>query len=50
MDVLARSDVREHHRAMILGERNIPLRQSLQMLPNHDEAVKMINDALQSIK
>jgi alpha-L-rhamnosidase len=50
MDVLLRTGVREHHRAMILGERNIPLRRSLQMLPNYDEAVKMINDALQSMK
>ena len=50
MDVLLRTGAREHHRAMILGERNIPLRRSLQMLPNYDEAVKMINDALQSMK
>ena len=50
MDVLVRTGAREHHRAMVFGERNIPLRQSLQMLPNSDDAVKMMNDALQSMK
>ena len=43
--------VRDHFiRATILGERNTSLRQSLQILPNQDEAVRLINDALQSIK
>jgi alpha-L-rhamnosidase len=50
VDVLARTGVREHHRAMILDERNIPLRESLQILPNYDEAVKMMDEALQSMK
>ena len=43
--------VRDHFiRATILGERNTSLRQSLQILPNQDEAVRLMNDALQSIK
>jgi alpha-L-rhamnosidase len=43
--------VRDHFiRATILGERNTPLRQSLQILPNQDEVVKLMNNALQSIK
>ncbi len=32
------------------SERNIPLRQSLHMLPNYDDAVRIINDELQLIK
>jgi len=46
MDVLVRTGTREHHRAMILDERNLPLRQSLSVLPNHEEATKLISDAL----
>ncbi len=49
MDVLVRTGVREHHRAMILDERNIPLRQSLSLLPNPEEATKQISDALAGI-
>ena len=50
MDVLARVGAPEFLRAAIFEERNVPLRQSLQMLPNQDEAVRLMNDALQAIK
>jgi alpha-L-rhamnosidase len=49
LDVLVRTGVREHHRAMILDERNIPLRKSLSLLPNPEEAMKLISDALADI-
>jgi len=35
---------------MLLGERNLPFRQALRILPNDDEAVKVMSDALQSMK
>ena len=50
MDVLERAGTPGFLRAVIFGERNIPLRQSLHMLPNYDDAVKMMNDALQSME
>ena len=50
MDVLERTGTPGFLRANILGERNMALRQSLQMLPNYDDAVKMMNEALQSMK
>jgi alpha-L-rhamnosidase len=46
MDALIRTGAREHQRDMILGERNIPLRQSLNILPNPEEATQLINAAL----
>jgi len=33
---------------MLLGERNTTFRQALKILPNHDEAVKIMSDALQT--
>jgi alpha-L-rhamnosidase len=50
MDVLERTGTPGFLRANILGERNMALRQSLQMLSNYDDAVKMMNDALQAMK
>jgi alpha-L-rhamnosidase len=50
MDVLVRVGASDFLRGIILTERNMPLRQSLHMLPNHAEAVKLINDVLQPIK
>lgn len=49
MDVLVRAEAPAFLRAVIFGERNVPLRQSLHMLPNYDDAVKMMNDALASL-
>lgn len=46
MDALVRTGAREHQRAMILGERNIPLRKSLSILPNPEEATQLINSVL----
>jgi alpha-L-rhamnosidase len=50
LDVLDRNEVSGFLRMVIFDERNIPLRQALHMLPNHEEAVTQMNDALQSIK
>ena len=50
MDVFKRAGTPDFLRANILNEKNVPLRQSLGMLPNYDAAVKMMNDALQSTK
>jgi alpha-L-rhamnosidase len=36
-------------RMVIFDERNIPLRQALHMLPNHEEAVTQLNDALANL-
>jgi hypothetical protein len=49
MDLLERVGVPEFQHWMILGERNIPLRQSLRILPKYEEAVIMINDALATL-
>ncbi|CAG1014544.1 Alpha-L-rhamnosidase [Anaerolineales bacterium] len=49
MDILVRAGAPDFLRAVIFGERNIPLRQSLHMLPNYDDAVKMMNDALTNL-
>jgi len=35
---------------MLLNERNLPFRKALQILPNHVEVVKIMSDALQSMK
>jgi len=45
-ELLAQIDMPEYLRAVILGEVNLPLRQSLRMLPNYEHAVKMMEDAL----
>jgi hypothetical protein len=50
MDVLDRVEAPGFLRMVIFDERNIPLRQALHMLPNHEEAVIQMNDALQGIK
>ncbi|HET9906215.1 MAG TPA: glycoside hydrolase family 78 protein [Anaerolineales bacterium] len=50
MDVLDRVEAPGFLRMAIFDERNIPLRQALQMLPNHEEAVTKMNEALQNIK
>lgn len=51
MSAFDRLEVRDKFMlTMLLNERNIPFRQALQILPNHDEAVKVMSDALQSLK
>jgi hypothetical protein len=50
MDVLDQVEAPGFLRMVIFDERNIPLRQALHMLPNHDEAVTQMNHAFQSIK
>ena len=50
LDVLERYGAPGFLRMIIFDERDIPLRQALQMLPNHEEAVTQMNDALQAIK
>jgi alpha-L-rhamnosidase len=49
MDTLVRAGAPDFLRAVIFSERNIPLRQSLHMLPNYDDAVKMMNDVLANL-
>ena len=48
MDVLVRVRAPDFLRGVIFDERNVPLRQPLRMLPNYDDAMKMINETLQS--
>jgi alpha-L-rhamnosidase len=50
MNVLDQVEAPGFLRMVIFDERNIPLRQALHMLPNHDEAVTQMNHAFQSIK
>ncbi|HJR81703.1 MAG TPA: glycoside hydrolase family 78 protein, partial [Anaerolineales bacterium] len=50
LDVLDRNEASGFQRMVIFDERNIPLRQALHLLPNHEEAVTQMNDALQAIK
>ena len=50
MDVLVRVGAPDFLRGVIFGERNVALRQSLRMLPNYEDTVKMMNDALQALK
>lgn len=50
MDVLERVEAPGFLRMVIFDEQNIPLRKALHMLPNHEEAVTQMNDALQAIK
>jgi len=45
-EVLARVGTPAFLQPVILGELNIPLRQSLRMLTNHEDAVKLIKEAL----
>jgi len=46
MNVLTRIGAPEFLRMMIFNERNVPLRDSLRMLPNHEDAAKMMNETL----
>jgi len=46
MDVLARIGAPEFLRMVIFNERNVPLRDSLRMLPNHEDAAKIMNETL----
>jgi alpha-L-rhamnosidase len=48
-EVLVRTGAPAFVQGMIFGERNIPLRQSLRVLPKYEEAVKMMNDALAAV-
>jgi hypothetical protein len=50
MEVLDRVEAPGFLRMVIFDERNIPLRKALHMLPNHEDVVTQMNDALQSIK
>jgi alpha-L-rhamnosidase len=50
LDVLERNGAPGFLRMIIFDERNIPLRQALHMLPNHEDTMTQMNDALQSIK
>ena len=45
-EVLGRSEANVFLKAVLSNEHNMPLRQALGMLPNSDEALKMIEDAL----
>ncbi len=50
METFDRLEVRDDFlRATIFGERNMALRQSLQILPNHEEAVNTMDEALAKI-
>ncbi len=46
MDVLERMETPGFLQMIILSERNIPLRQGLQKLPNYEEVVMQMNEAL----
>jgi alpha-L-rhamnosidase len=51
MSTFDRLEVRDRFMlTMLLGERNLAFRQALQFLPNHDEAVKTMSAALQTMK
>lgn len=41
--------VPESIQTMVVNERNIALRQSLRLLPNYDEAMIMMNDAMAAV-
>jgi alpha-L-rhamnosidase len=49
MQVLARTNTPEFLRPLIFGELNVPLRQSLRMLPNYADAVELMKDALAAL-
>ena len=48
-NVLVRAGTPEYLLANILNERNSTLRQSLHMLPNYEDTVKMISETLAEI-
>ncbi len=51
MSAFDRLEVRDKFMlTMLLGERNMAFREALQILPNHDKAVKIMSDALKTIK
>jgi alpha-L-rhamnosidase len=49
MDVFVRAGMPDSLRTSILNERNVPLRQSLSLLPNYQDTVNMMSDALANI-
>jgi alpha-L-rhamnosidase len=49
MQVLERAGAPEFLKGVLFNERNMPLRQFLQMMPDHDEAVNMMSEALATI-
>jgi hypothetical protein len=46
MGVLDRVEAPDFLKRILFNERNIPLRQALSMLPNHEETINMMNNAL----
>jgi alpha-L-rhamnosidase len=48
-DLLVRVGVPQYQHWMILGERNVPLRESLRTLPKHEEIAARINEALAAL-
>jgi hypothetical protein len=48
-NVLGRVGAPGFLKAVLSNEGNLPLRQVLHMLPNYDDAVKMMNDALTNL-
>jgi hypothetical protein len=51
MSTFDRLEVRDKFMlTMLLSERNLTFRQALQILPNSDEVVKIMSEALQSMK
>jgi len=50
MKVLVNAGAPEFLRNVIFDERNLPLRQSMRMLPNYEDTVKIMNDALLAVK
>ena len=49
MDVLDRMEAPGFLRMVIFSERNIPLRQGLEKLPNHEDAITQMNNAYASL-
>jgi alpha-L-rhamnosidase len=49
VDILVHVGAPEFVRGMIFSERNVPLRQSLHVLPNYEKVVIMMNDALAAL-
>ena len=49
LDLLERMQMPDFLRKIVFDERNIPLRQALHMLPNHEDVVIRMNDALASL-
>ncbi len=45
MEVLQQVGAPDFLMGMLLGERNMPLREALLMLSNYEEVIKLMNDA-----